>query len=138
MIPTNEQIIAEANRRAAIWQGYDERTVSHFVIEVMRENWTPPEPVPVDPDVLAFREWETRSGTPYSVTYRKSVLEGKWDYSTMSKTFLAGARMAREREQERANGLVAFAVRVMAGVFNNLDHAKREARKAVEDYSGEA
>ena len=43
--------------------------------------------------------------------------------------------MAREQEQERANGLVAFAVRVKVGTFYDLDHAKREACKAIEDYA---
>ena len=60
-----------------------------------RENWTPPEPV-VDPDELAFREWAAR----------------RWPGATLSAAvadaYYAGARMAREREQERAKVLEAF------------------------------
>jgi len=38
--PTNEQIIAEAKRRADFrkWTG---APIEYFIIEVVRENWTP-------------------------------------------------------------------------------------------------
>ena len=130
MKATNEQIIAEAERRSVD----SVITLPNHIIEVMRENWTPPEPEPVDPDVLAWREWAA-GGWPL---HSKTILAGKWDCGGMSNAYLAGARMAREREQKRANPVVAFAVRVMAGVFNDLDHAKREARKAIDEYEGEA
>jgi hypothetical protein len=52
MTATYEQIITEANRRAAE-PGWGARPVEHLIIEVVREGWTPPEPV--DPDVLAVR-----------------------------------------------------------------------------------
>ena len=102
MTATNEQIIEEAHRRQNADVGKQE-LLSHYIIEVTRENWTPPEPV-VDPDLLAFREWETISGC--DDRHRKSVLAGNWDHSIRAKAYLAGARMAREREQERAKGLV--------------------------------
>jgi hypothetical protein len=121
MKATKEQIVAEANRRA-VAQGYGAPPVEHFIVDVVCENWTPPEPE-VDPDVLAFREWN--AGGARVIT---SVVD----------VFLAGARMAREQEQERANALVAFAVRVKVGVFKDLDDAKCGARKAIDEYEGEA
>jgi len=51
MTATNEQIENEAHRR------FDENPctpLAHYIIDVTREGWTPPEP-PVDPDVLAVR-----------------------------------------------------------------------------------
>jgi hypothetical protein len=126
MKATDEQIIAEAHRRWDADVGKQE-LLSHYIIEVVHENWTPPEPV--DPDVLAFEKWRDAS--------RKSLGRGHYDEGFEARAYLAGARMAREREQERANAVVAFAVRVTVGVFNDLDHAKREARKAIDEYSGE-
>lgn len=67
-----------------------------------REGWTPPEPV--DPDVLAYREWEAVSAK--NPIYRDKALAGEWDHYPSAKAFVAGARMAREQEQERAKGLV--------------------------------
>ena len=93
MKATKEQIIAEANRRAAA-QGYGAPPVEHFIVDVVCENWTPPEPV-VDPDELAFREWWRTEG-------------GCNDGLLPTRAYLAGARMAREREQERAKVLEAF------------------------------
>ena len=102
---TNEELDFQ-RAKEALHRSNDFQEAALVAARLAREGWTPPEPV--DPDLLAWRKWETRSGTPYSVTYRKSVLEGKWDYSTMSKTFLAGARMARNQEQERANPVVEY------------------------------
>ena len=76
-----------------------------LAIEIALSGWTPTEPV-VAPDVLAFREWETRSGC--SDAYRKEVLEGKWDHSVNARAYLAGARMATKRERKRAKGLVEY------------------------------
>ncbi|MCA6276579.1 MAG: hypothetical protein IM662_02320 [Phenylobacterium sp.] len=69
-----------------------------------REGWTPPEPV--DPDVLAFREWgaadcEADGWTAGATLHR----QGHFDLSEGAAAFLAGARMAREQEQERAKVL---------------------------------
>jgi signal recognition particle GTPase len=44
------------------------------------------------------------------------------------------ARIAREQEQERTNLLVVFADQVRAGVFIDLDEAKRQAAKALAAY----
>jgi len=45
-------------------------------------------------------------GKPATRDFREEVLAGKWDRSASAIGFLAGARMAREREQERARVLV--------------------------------
>lgn len=89
MTPTNDQIIEEANRRARE-RGWGAPPVEHYIIEVVRENWTPPKPV--DPDVQAFRKWRAGATTG---ELREPV-----------DAYLAGARMAREQEQERANVLL--------------------------------
>jgi hypothetical protein len=67
--------------------------VATIAARLARENWTPPEPV--DPDVLAFREWDA--------THDYGVIP------TIKGAYLAGARMARNQEQERAKVLVEFA-----------------------------
>ena len=132
MNPTNEQIIAEAHRRFVEEQrNHDGLTpesssLANHIIEVMRENWTPPEPV-VDPDLLAFREWFAhlpgRLGT-------RGILAGRWDASDEAKAYLAGASMAREQEQERAKELVE-----LAKTWARFDS---EATRVINRYRGEA
>jgi hypothetical protein len=93
---TNEELDeARAKEALRIWTAED--GVSHAVVaaRLAREGWTPPEPV--DPDILAFREW------------CKSALYSAADDSMTAQAYLAGARMAREREQERAKVLVEYA-----------------------------
>ena len=102
MSPTNEQIIAEARRRAAKVGEYE--SYDHFIIEVVRENWTPPEPV--DPDLLAFREWAAGQWPPAAnYLYQRGLA----DNGREAQAYLAGARMGREQERERAKVLVEFA-----------------------------
>jgi hypothetical protein len=99
MTATHEQIEDEAHRR------FDENPctpLTHYIIEVVREGWTPPEPV--DPDLLAYREWEV--GNYGTRDFREEVLAGKWDRSASAIGFLAGARMARKQEQEAVVALV--------------------------------
>jgi hypothetical protein len=92
MTATNDEIRAEARRRlAAADPDYDQRGFVNAVIEVTREGWTPPEPV--DPDVLAFEQWF------------KGAFSARPDFK---EPYLAGARMAREQEQERAKVLVEY------------------------------
>ena len=101
MTATYEQIITEANRRAAE-PGWGARPVEHLIIEVVREGWVPPEPV--DPAVLAYREWEaSRTGTP---AFRASVLAGGWDRTPSAICFVAGFRAAREQERKAVEALV--------------------------------
>jgi hypothetical protein len=100
MTATNEQIEDEAHRR------FDENPctpLAHYIIEVTREGWAPPEPV--DPDVLAWRRWAVTSGLGYLPS---ATTAGTWDQSESAIGFLAGARMAREQERERAEVLVEY------------------------------
>ena len=95
---------ARAKEALRIWNEEDGVTdEGHAVIaaRLARENWTPPEPV--DPDVLAFREWfAQRAGSG-----RKSgILAGHWDSISDADAYLAGASMATKRERERAKVLV--------------------------------
>jgi hypothetical protein len=102
MTATYQQIEDEAHRR------FDENPctpLAHYIIEVVREGWTPPEPV--EPDVLAYRKWEVGKHGTREGAFREEVLAGKWDRSLSAIGFLAGARMAREEERKRKSGLVA-------------------------------
>ena len=118
---TNEELDeARAKEALRIWDEEDGVTdEGHAVIaaRLARENWTPPEPV-VDPDVLAFEEWwRTEDGSPNARV-----------------AYLAGARMAREREQERAKELVWY---VEDGLVL-CESRTIIARKALAKYRGEA
>ena len=99
MGPTDDQIIAEATRRRTA-RGQDGNILDRYVIEVMRENWNPHEPV--DPDVLEFRVW----GAAVVPSEAHRYLGGKYDAGFFAQAFLAGARMAAERERERAKVLL--------------------------------
>jgi hypothetical protein len=103
MTATNEQIIEEAHRRAAGDAAWGARPVEHFIIEVTREGWKPPEPV--DPDVLAYREWA--STQPGAWKEAQGALD-QLANGMFARAYLAGARMAREQEQERAKVLVEY------------------------------
>ena len=113
---TNEEL-DEARVRA-------ERIRRHrFAARLAREGWTPPEPV-VDPDILAFREWESAQWPAYTCT---------------QAAYLAGARMAREREQERAKGLVEFVGGVTTlGSNDSISAIVGVARFTLAKYRGEA
>lgn len=74
-----------------------------IVARLAREGWTPPKPV--DPDVLAFREW--LSG--FYPASKANILQGCRDLTADAEAYLAGARMATERERERAKVLVELA-----------------------------
>lgn len=110
-VATNEQIIAEAERRWAesTMSSRSNKTAKDFIIEVVRENWTSPEPEPVDPDLLAFREWaarlrEANGSTDWASAYR----QGRFDHTDFAQAYLAGARMATERERKRAKPLSQY------------------------------
>ena len=79
-------------------------TLAVIAARLARENWTPPEPV--DPDVLAYREWAASYEPGESM--RARTLAGQCDDAASYYAYLAGARMAREQEQERAKGLVMY------------------------------
>ena len=129
MKATKEQIIAEANRRRAE-HGEGAPPVEHFIVDVVCENWTPPKPV--DPDVLAFREWAkaTKLGRPF--VQESTIDAGGYDHVEQAHAYLAGARMAREQERERAKELVEY-------VWDDAkrpDGAGDRARKVLAKYEG--
>lgn len=137
--PTWQEITAEAIRRKAqgLKDGRGDIELEALIVEITREGWKPPPAV--DPDLLAFREW--LANDPEADAWTGGALLcrlGRHDSSEEARAFLAGARMAREKERERAKVLVEFIGRVRPGVFNNLDHANHEARKVLAKYRGEA
>ena len=113
---------ARAKEADRLWGEAESRVGELSALQVAarlaRENWTPPEPEPVDPDLLAFREW-WRTG------------EGAGD---PWMAYLAGARMAREQERERAKVLVEY-VEIDAV---RLDGVGGRARNVLAKYQGEA
>ena len=91
-----------------------------------REGWTPPEPV--DPDVLAYREWmDTNPLKP-----RPATEPNRYD-NLRCEVFVQGARMAREQEQERAKVLVEYVTRLVDGFFLYADYRER-ATQALAGY----
>jgi hypothetical protein len=101
MTATNEEIKAEAERRWVLAGGCLDR--AHFIIEVAREGWTPPPPV--DPDVLAFREWASKEWPLAS----EAALSGHMDTTLYADAYLAGAvRMAQAQEQARERKRVEY------------------------------
>ena len=93
---TNEELDeARAKEAERLWERFRDGGASSSSVvaaRLARENWTPPVPEPVDPDVLAFEDYAGAVGL-----------------RSFQDAYLAGARMAREREQERAKVLVEFA-----------------------------
>ncbi len=95
---TNEELdearAKEAWRKCdALGFGKDYESPTVIAARLAREGWTPPEPV--DPDVLAYREWE--AGLAKDPIYRDKALSGEWDRYPSGRAFVAGARMAREQ-----------------------------------------
>jgi hypothetical protein len=115
---TNEELdearVDEAWRVAAR-EGHGK--ISIIAARLAREGWTPPEPV--DPDVLAYWDWH-KSVNP---TGRLNL--------NVCDAYLAGARMARAQEQERAKVLVEYVA--VDARFNDKD-----SRAALAKYRGEA
>lgn len=104
--PTWQEITAEAIRRKAqaLEDGRGDIELEALIVEITREGWTPPEPV--DPDLMAFREWfSSRLGGRES---RQAAAAGKYDGWPEAQAFLAGARWAREQERERAREMAQF------------------------------
>lgn len=130
----DEATVEEAKRRwlstpALRIHGTLGEDVPFIAARLARENWTPHEPV-VDPDILAFREWGARDAEAKG--YREAAIsyrEGRYDQGFYSEVFLAGARMAREQERERAKVLVRY--------IEDLGYAEHRAALLAE-YRGEA
>jgi len=116
------------------WRLLEEgQDVAVIAARLAREGWTPPEPV--DPDVLAYREWKKKKW-PSAAEF---IDGGVWDENPDALGFLAGARMAREREQERARVLVepaeAIVNRAVRGTGSNdlrWPHILKAARRLEE------
>jgi hypothetical protein len=141
---TNEELDeARGNEAYELWcrdqpdgtKGYAPVQVAIRAARLAREGWTPPEPV-VDPDILAFREWgERRFGVNTASAYRL----GDCDDTAIADAYLAGARMARERERERAKVLVEFVGGVTTlGSNDSISAIVGVARFTLAKYRGEA
>ena len=108
----DEATVKEAKRRwlstpALRIRGTLGEDAPFIAARLAREGWTPPEPEPVDPDILAFREWAARSreangAADWAAMHR----QGRFDQTDRALAYCAGARMAREKERERAKVLV--------------------------------
>ena len=123
MNATKEQIIAEAKRRWGETPSADMATIEDFIIDVVRENWTPPKPV--DPD------WELAKTIARG---RHSELADVSALAATAASVLAGLKVAREQEQERAKGLVRYVendARRLSGVTGHV------ARVTLAEYRGE-
>jgi len=81
------------------WRLLEEgQDVAVIAARLAREGYKPPPPV--DPDVLAFREWmDTNPLKP-----RPATEQNRYD-SLLCEVFVQGARMARKQAQERAKAL---------------------------------
>ena len=81
------------------WRILEEgQDVAVIAARLAREGYRPPPPV--DPDVLAFREWmDTNPLKP-----RPATEQNRYD-SLLCEVFVQGARMARKQAQERAKAL---------------------------------
>jgi hypothetical protein len=100
MSATNEQIVAEAERRWA--REPRDGFVTDYIIQVVREGWTPPPPV--DPDLLAVRELLSRAEE--NEVIRQNYLNGRYDTHSWFPSALAAYKAGREAEAERAKVLV--------------------------------
>jgi hypothetical protein len=123
---TPEEQLDEARAKEA-WRLFstDGPPAVTIAARLAREGWTPPEPM--DPDVLAFREW------------CKSALYSAADDSMTAQAYLAGARMAREQERERAEVLVELAESLTTlDSDDNIPAIAEVARFTLAKYRGEA
>ena len=75
------------------WRIMEEgQDVAVIAARLAREGYRPPPPV--DPDLLAWREWmEAKVASPSA---KESVLAGEWDNFSTAKAFVAGARYGRD------------------------------------------
>ena len=125
----------------------NERELAAIAARLAREGWTPPEPEPVDPDLLAWREWFHERLAKWAPSVKEDTLKGRLDNTEQARAYLAGARMAREQERERAKVLVARLADLVERVFEDSRRGKRtgvnasemiSVRVALAKYRGEA
>jgi len=111
--------IAEARRRAFLVN--DDSTSAEHLADLYETNWHPPKPV--DPDLLAAREW-AHADYPVSGRYdRSGYLSGLYDGSAEVRAYLAGAQHARAEVAE------AYAVE---GVVTALYYALKRCVATIE------
>jgi hypothetical protein len=106
---TNEELDEARAKEAWRIYGGGMPSLATIAARLAREGWTPPEPV--DPDVLAYREWRKSAhldGCSLSSMGRICLARGDYDGDSEAQAYLAGARMARAQEQERAEVLVEY------------------------------
>ena len=126
---------ARAKEAERLWSSGDPNDptipdIATAAARLAREGWTPPEPV--DPDVLAFREFASKAAR--SASLAESYRDGDMDSCTSAHLFLAGARMAREQERERARKLAEF----VEDQSRRLDGVGARAHDILAKYRGEA
>lgn len=111
---------ARAKEAQRLWESGQEAGSSSWVVaaRLAREGWTPPKPA--DPDLLAFREFAAKAAR--SASLAESYRDGYMDSCTSAHLFLAGARMAREQERERADMPIRMAEELV-GRLRSLLHS---------------
>jgi hypothetical protein len=106
--PTYDQIIDEARiRRHAAGYGlganFGSPPLGHFIIEVVREGWTPPEPV--DPDVIAVRG--VLALMCNSESQHNGYRDGKFDHDTSFQMSLATYKAGKEDQTKALEAQIA-------------------------------
>jgi hypothetical protein len=87
---TNEELALRAARlKEAFRRGEKDHSEMSHLADLYETCWTPPEPV--DPDLLAAREWAVNKWPANAVYYRG----GHWDTTASMVAFLAGIKHAR-------------------------------------------
>ena len=84
--------------------------VAREAARLAREGWQPPEPV--DPDLLAAREW--MASRVIAEPLKKTVVEGLYDHSSDIRAYLAGCTRGREG----AKGLEFALKQIVARIEN--------------------
>ena len=114
---------------------YPEDATEVIAARLAREGRKPPAPV-VDPDLLAFREWAAcRSEENCATAWASAYRQGRFDRKDDARAYLAGARMATERERERAKVLVRGLEDISDADQDEISHM---ALNALAKYRGEA
>jgi hypothetical protein len=114
------------------WRILEEgQDVAVIAARLAREGYRPPKPV--DPDLLAWREWmEAKVASPSA---KESVLAGEWDNFSTAKAFVAGARYAREQGYTDGGPVTAIMTnRRLEGYMNGLRVAKLAAMALNQEY----